>query len=79
MLQLDHKERPFANDIISRIENLLGIKSVPKSGTEARTSSGRSGSDNGGGGEKFKFPEQTFDRKEIEQALSRGYSDGGPS
>ena len=57
--------RPFAQDIVTRCENMLGIKS------ESRWSNKRNDDEDL---KNFKFPEQTFDRSEIDRALDRGYA-----
>ena len=59
--------RPFAQDIITRCEAMLGVKSEPK-----RSNRGRRDQDDDL--KNFKFPTQTFDRSEIDKALDRGYA-----
>ena len=70
MLQVSHNNRPYAEDVVARCEKLLSISSPAQSSS---TSSQSNTSSNNSNPTKFKFPEQTFDRKEIDRALDRGY------
>ena len=61
------KLRPFAQDIITQCEDMLGIKPESRRPNKSRK-------DDDEDLKNFKFPEQTFDRSEIDRALDRGYA-----
>ena len=71
MLQLESSKRPFAADVAGLCEKMLGVE---QGNAGKRTGMGRQQELDKDDLKNFKFPTQTFDRKEIDRALDRGYS-----